>query len=80
MCEHYLRLREGMVVMEQIEDPRLEPPAGNDYDCECDNEECDTCEDKECECSEHDTGCTICKQEKGCSCDEQYDRWKERND
>jgi hypothetical protein len=66
--------------MEQLPDYNMEPPEYPEYECTCEDEEdCEDCEVEGCECIEHDTGCDRCKQDKGCSCDEQYRAWKERD-
>jgi hypothetical protein len=65
--------------MQQIPDYMLEPPEPK-YDCLCENEgECDSCQVEDCECLEHDTGCDTCRREKGCTCDWEYDNWKDRD-
>lgn len=43
-------------------------------------DECDLCmESDECQCNspEHDNGCNMCGRERGCSCDEDYEHWRD---
>ena len=57
--------------MKQLPDYNMEPPNNDEDECEdCDDNSCDYCQDD---------GCDMCKQDKGCSCDEQYRAWKERD-
>jgi len=57
--------------VEQLPDYNMEPPNNDEDECEdCDDNSCDYCQDE---------GCDRCKQDKGCSCDEQYEAWKERD-
>jgi len=57
--------------MEQLPDYNMEPPNTDEDECEdCDDNSCDYCQDD---------GCSICRQDKGCSCDAQYEAWKDRD-
>lgn len=52
-------------------------PPEPDFDCECDDDH-DYCDESDCECVGHMSGCDICHVSHGCVCDDLYESWKDQ--